>query len=134
MKELIGASRRRVDEEFGRKLCRDFSENKKLFRKEVKKVRGGAEVSSVWVRGKDGELVGDESELKQIWKAYFEELMNNETEGEALVTRMGIEAGRGRVPMQREIDRLGVEKAIARLKCGKAAGMDGITSEMLKYG
>ncbi len=27
-----------------------------------------------------------------------------------------------------------VEKAIARLKCGKAAGMDGITAEMLKYG
>ncbi len=27
-----------------------------------------------------------------------------------------------------------MEKAIARLKCGKAAGMDGITAEMLKYG
>ncbi len=27
-----------------------------------------------------------------------------------------------------------VEGAIARLKCGKAAGMDGITAEMLKYG
>ncbi len=27
-----------------------------------------------------------------------------------------------------------VEKAIARLKCGKATGMDGITAEMLKYG
>ncbi len=27
-----------------------------------------------------------------------------------------------------------MEKAIARLKCGKAAGMDGITAEMVKYG
>ncbi len=48
--------------------------------------------------------------------------MNNEAEGEAVV------------PMQREIGRLEVEGAIARLKCGKAAGMDGITAEMLKYG
>ncbi len=43
-------------------------------------------MSSVRVRGEDGELVGDESELNQIWKGYFEELMNKETEGEAVVT------------------------------------------------
>ncbi len=97
-------------------------------------MREGEGVSGVRVRGEDGELVGDASELNQIWKGYFEELMNNEAEGEVVVTSMGIEAGRGRVPMQREIDRLEVEKAIARLKCGKAAGMDGITAEMLKYG
>ncbi len=36
--------------------------------------------------------------------------------------------------MQRETDRLEVERAIERLKCGKATGMDGITGEMLKYG
>ncbi len=36
----------------------------------------------------------------------------------------------GQVPMQREISRFEVEKAIARLKCGKAVGMDGITSQM----
>ncbi len=47
---------------------------------------------------------------------------------------MGIEPGRGRIPIQRKISRAEVEKAIARLKCGKAAGMDGMTAEMLKYG
>ncbi len=60
--------------------------------------------------------------------------MNNEAEGVAVATCMGTEPGRGRVPIQREIGRLEVERAIARLKCGKAAGMDGITAEMLKYG
>ncbi len=59
--------------------------------------------------------------------------MNNEAEGEAVVRSMGIEAGRGRVPMQREIGSLEVEGAIARLKCGIATGMDGMTAEMLKY-
>ncbi len=44
-----------------------------------------------------------------------------------------VTSGRGQVPIQREIGRAEVGKAIARLKCGKAAGMDGITAEMLKY-
>ncbi len=51
-----------------------------------------------------------------------------------MVTSMGTEAGRVRVPIQREIGRSEVEKAVARLKCGKAAGMDRITAEMMKYG
>ncbi len=59
--------------------------------------------------------------------------MNNEAKGEMVVTSMGIEAGRGQVPMQREIDRLEVERTVARLKCGKVAGVDGITAKMWKY-
>ncbi len=47
------------------------------------------------MRGENGELVPGESELKGIWKGYFEQLMNNDTEGEAVVRSMGIEAGRG---------------------------------------
>ncbi len=66
------------------------------------------------MRGENGELVGGESELKEIWKSYFELLMNNEAEGEAVVTSMGTVAGRGRVPMQWEISRLDIQKAIAR--------------------
>ncbi len=97
-------------------------------------MRGGERGGGVKMRGEDGEPVRSESELKELWQGYFQQLMNNEAEGEAVVTSMGIEAGRGRVPMQREIGRLEVEGAIARLKCGKAAGMDGITAEMLKYG
>ncbi len=100
----------------------------------MKKVRRGKESGCVRMRGEEGEHVGGESKLKRIWKGYFEELINNKTEGEAVVTSMGIEAGRGWVPIQREIGRVEVEKAIARLKCGKAAGMDGITAEILKYG
>ncbi len=62
-------------------------------------MRGGEGVSGVRVRGGDGELFGDESELTRIWKGYFEELMNNEAEGEVVVTSMGNEAGRGWVPI-----------------------------------
>ncbi len=38
VRELIVESKRRVDEEFDRKLSQNFCENQKLFWKEVKKV------------------------------------------------------------------------------------------------
>ncbi len=60
VRELIDESKRRVDEEFGRKLSQNFSENKKLFWKEVKKARGGEKSEDVMMRGEDGELVGGE--------------------------------------------------------------------------
>ncbi len=41
VRELIEESKRKVDEEFARKLSQNFSENKKFFWKEVKNVRGG---------------------------------------------------------------------------------------------
>ena len=36
--------------------------------------------------------------------------------------------------MNEEITELEVQKAIKKLKCGKACGLDGITAEMLKAG
>ncbi len=60
VRELIKESKRRGDAEFGRKLSQNFSENKKLFWKKVKKVRGGEKSGDVRMRGEDGELVGGE--------------------------------------------------------------------------
>ncbi len=70
VRKLIRESKRRVDEEFGRKLSQNFSE-KKNFWKEVRKVRGGERSGDVQMRGEDGELVRGESELKGIWKRDF---------------------------------------------------------------
>ncbi len=50
VRRLIEESKRRVDEEFGRKLSQNFSVNKKLFWK-VKKVRGGERSGDVRMRG-----------------------------------------------------------------------------------
>ena len=41
VKDLVNESKRKLDEEFGRKLSEKFFENKKLFWKEVKRERGG---------------------------------------------------------------------------------------------
>ncbi len=58
VRELIGESKRRVDEEFGRKLSKNFSENKKLFWKRVEKGEGRRRGGGLRMRGEDGELVG----------------------------------------------------------------------------
>ena len=86
------------------------------------------------MKGEDGVLLSNKDEVKGVWKRHFERLMNGKTEGEAVVSCMGMEAGGRRVFEQKEISRGEVEKAIAKLKCGKGGGVDGITAEMLKYG
>ncbi len=45
-----------------------------------------------------------------------------------------MEAGGERVCEQRVIEKVEVEKAIGKMKCGKAAVIDGITPEMVKHG
>ncbi len=79
-------------------------------------------------------LVSSKEEVKGVWKRHFERLMNGGTGGETIVTSMGMEAGGKRVGEQRVIERVEVEKAIGKMKCGKAAGIDGITPEMVKHG
>ena len=82
----------------------------------------------------DGVILSNKDEIKGVWKRHFECLMNGKMEGKAVMSYMGREAGRGRVFEHREISRGEVEKVIAKLKCGKAGGVNGITAEMLIYG
>ncbi len=64
---------------------------------------------------------------------HFERLMNGGTGGEAIVMSMGMEAGGKRVCEQRVIERVEVEKAIAKIKYSKATSIDRITPEMVKH-
>ncbi|KAK4327054.1 hypothetical protein Pmani_002500 [Petrolisthes manimaculis] len=134
VKRMVSESKRRVDEEFGRKLSEKFRENKKLFWKEVKKERGEGKSGSVRMKREDGVTVSRSEEVKEVWKRHFDGLMNEGTGGEAVVTCMGMEAGSRRQDAQGELGREEIRKAIGKLKMGKAPGVDGITAEMLKYG
>ena len=49
----------------------------------------------------DGVLMSSREEAKEVWKRHFECLMNTKTEGEAIVSSMGIEAGRKSVRAER---------------------------------
>ncbi len=114
VKELVGESKMR-DEEFGRKLSEKFVDNRKLFWKKVKK---GRDVGGLNLRLKreDVLLVNSKEEVKGVWKRHFERLMNGGAGREAIVTSMGMEADGKWVCEQRVIERVEVEKAIAKIK------------------
>ncbi len=134
MEELVDENKIRVDEEFGRKLSEKFMDNRKLYWKEVKKEREDVRGVSLRMKREDGMLVCSKEEVKGVWKRHFEYLMNGGAGGGAIVTSMGMEASGKRVCEQRRIEMAQVEKAIAKIKCGKTVGIDGITPEMVKHG
>ncbi len=79
------------------------------------------------MKDKNGRMLRENENIKR-WSEYFEETMNVNNQGKAIVTCMGIKEGKGRVYEQSDIKRE-VVKAIEDLKSGKAPGIDGITSE-----
>ncbi len=115
IKELVDESKMRVNEEFGRKLSEKFMYNRKFFWKEVTREReravGGG---SRRMKREDGVLVSRREEVQGVCKRHFECLMNGGAGGEAIVMSMGMEAGGKRVSEQRVIERVEVEKAIAK--------------------
>ena len=86
------------------------------------------------MKDNSGKMLRENDDVKRRWSEYFEELMNVNSQGKAIVTCMGMKEGGGRVYEQSDIKREEIVKAIGDLKCGKAPGIDGITAEMLKYG
>ncbi len=133
VRELVDEGKMRVEEVFGRKLSERFMENRKLFCKEVKKERGDVGGVSLTMKREDGMLVSSKEEVQGVMKRHFEHLMNGGTGGEAVVTSMGMKAGGKRVGEKRTIERVEVEKAIGKMKCGNAAGIDGINPELVKH-
>lgn len=86
------------------------------------------------MRREDGIHIGSKEEVKRVRKRHFECLMNVRVGREAIVTSMSMEAGRKRVCEQIVIEKVEVGKAITKIKCGKAGGIDGITPEIVKHG
>ena len=85
VKRYIYQSEKEVNEQFGRKMNQDIEGNKKLFRKEVSKVNKG------W----NWRLVLRDDKVRRIWKGYFEDLCNVDTQEQVAVYMCGFDGIQG---------------------------------------
>ena len=135
VKRVIKEAKKAADERWGERMSEKFEDRKKMFWKEVKRVRRGDEKREVRVRDERGQILVENEQVKGRWAEYFEALLNVRDERGAELVAVG--DGR-RMPMMngrdREIEKEEVERAISRMKEGKAPGMDGIAAECIKKG
>ena len=134
VKRLVKESKKRVNEEEGRVMGEEYKRDVRKFWKKVKILRGDREDVSSGVKGKDGELRSDDREVRDRWKEYFEELLNVKDERSVDVSGLGVEIVQSEEREEREISLSEVKKALMKVKMGKAAGVDGVTGEMLRFG
>jgi hypothetical protein len=79
------------------------------------------------IKDEDGKVVVDQDELKDVWRRYFEKLLNEEFDWD----RDSLEAGHAVSGPAEEIAASEVREAIGKMKAGKAVGPSGIGAEML---
>ena len=135
VKRIVREAKRNADVRWGRGLSENFERNKKMFWKEVKRVRGGENANEERVRGQDGEVLPDEEGVRNRWAEYFEDLLNindvREIDGGGEVNVPDIEVGGVN---ERAITLVEIEKAVREMKPGRAPGLDGCAVECLKQG
>ena len=74
VRRCIIQSKKKVNEQFGRKINEDVNRNRKLFWKEVSNAKGGKVETCSRVKDGNGRLAQWEDEARKIWKEYFEDL------------------------------------------------------------
>ena len=137
IKRCIIKSKKKVNEQLERKMNEDMKENRKLFWKEFSNAKGRRVES--YSRIKDGnlKLAQGEDEVRKIWKEYFEDLYNIDTQEEDAVHMCGfdmIQRGNYAYFRGEPIGRADVEVRVPKLKNGKVAGKDEVTGEIIKGG
>ena len=96
----------------------------------ITKTLTGKYQSNMQVRDKKGEIISKESEQVLRWKEHFEETLNRP---DPVVDIPDIQAAREVLEISTEPPTLTeVKVALQNMKNGKAAGIDGITADMLK--
>ncbi len=111
---------------WGMRLSGNFEENKKMFWKEVKRVRKGETGSEKRVKDLNGQLLVDSKDVGRRWAEYFDELLNVEDEREVRIVAVG---GERRMPVfgernEANVSRKEVHDVVNEMKTRKASGLD----------
>jgi hypothetical protein len=93
----------------------------------IKKFKKGYQHKFNAIRNKKGKLVMNKKEEAETWKEHFDKLLNTEEPKELIKTGT---IGTSKVEVE-EITTEDGEKAISNLRNNKAAGTDGIHSELI---
>ena len=136
VKRVVKNAKKVTNEKWERKLTENFEENKKMFWKEVKKLRKSELESEERVKDRNGRVLVESRDVSKRWAEYFGELLNVVDEREAVVVPVG---DGSRMPVfggenDRLVSREEVNVAIKDMKEGKAAGLDGCAVEHVKRG
>ena len=90
VKRCIYQRKEEVQEQFGRKMNQDVNGNKKLFKKEVSKANGRKVENFNRIKDVNGSLVLEEAEVRRIWKEYYEDLYNIDTQEQVEFTSVAL--------------------------------------------
>ena len=136
VKRIVKEAKLRADERWGQKMTESFGENKKMFWKEVKRVRKGCSRLEERVKAGDGRLLVKSEDVRGRWAEYFKDLLNVEDGREAVVVAVGRERRMPVLGMLNDgcVVTEEVEGAVAKMKSGKSPGLDGCTVECIKHG
>merc|ERR1712002_206763 len=123
-----------ADDRLGLRLSENFKENKKLFWSGVNSERKEREQMDFRIKDADGEYVTEEGAVLDRWSNYFEQLLNFDDGRVAVLNDARMNGMDENVRIQMEVSVEDVKRAVKKLKKGKTPGVDGITSEMLRFG
>ena len=76
VKRAMRRAKKQADDRWGEKLLEDYSSNKRMFWREVKRARKGMEVKEECVKDESGRVLSNSSEVCDRWKDYFGGLLN----------------------------------------------------------
>ena len=135
MKLVVQAAKRMADRRWGERLENDFERNKKMFWKEVKRVRKGEQTREEMVKDVNGRILRDGVEVRRRWAEYFEQVLNVADVREANINVVSNwqlpvlgDMNEGAILLEK------VREGVNEMKSGKAPGLDRFPVECLKKG
>ena len=131
VKRAVKVAKRMADWRWGERLGNTFEGNKKIFWKELKRVKKGEQARDEMVKDVNGQILHDGTEVRRRQAEYFEQVLNvaDVREVKYQTRRQLAEAKVGRA-----ISLVEVREAVNELKSGKAPGLDGFPVECLQKG
>ena len=127
VKMSLYISKKKLNEQCGRKMHEDVNRNRNLFWKEVSNAKGGKVEICSRINDGNGRLAHGEDQVRRIWKEYFEEQVAVHMRGFDGIRRGNYFGGE-------PIERAEVEVRVSKLKNGKATCKDEIKRERIKGG